>query len=365
MKSFSKFERQHNTSPLAKNAKYMITTNSKALPNLSIRVKNTNSESIMKNIHKFSEDQIKIKDKGRNLKNFKTIHEFFPTKPALSKTDRNSPRTKDSKYIIKKFCNNLETTSNKIMLLLSAFSTNENHTKTSSPIARKHAFSQLGNYVKKPKYLETAFPSQSAKLSDFVIVSTLGSGYFAEVKLTKWKTKYNLPCALKIVSKKTAEKLNQYEHLTNERNLLTTLNHPFIVKWYFLTCDKFLLKVMKVLRIAKIYILRLNIYQVVKFITLLGFFECVISSYRKSLKSDYNAIKFYSAEVGSAIEFLHSKNIAYRDLKSENILIDEHGHARLTDLGFAKELIKNRTMTMCGTPGYLAPEQLEKKGILV
>lgn len=71
--------------------------------------------------------------------------------------------------------------------------------------------------------------------------------------------------------------------------------------------------------------------------------------------------KFYAAEATLALEYLHSKNIIYRDLKPENLLLDRHGHLKITDFGFAKR-VPDKTWTLCGTPDYLAPEVVSNKG---
>ena len=59
---------------------------------------------------------------------------------------------------------------------------------------------------------------------------------------------------------------------------------------------------------------------------------------RNKVKFKSSEAKFYAAEVVLALEYLHGKDIVYRDLKPENILLDEKGHVKLTDFGFAKEL---------------------------
>ena len=72
--------------------------------------------------------------------------------------------------------------------------------------------------------------------------------------------------------------------------------------------------------------------------------------------------KFYLQEILIAIEELHKRDIIFRDLKPDNIVLDEDGHALLTDFGLSKEGIQNfhklEAKSFCGSYAYLAPEMI-------
>jgi serine/threonine protein kinase len=85
---------------------------------------------------------------------------------------------------------------------------------------------------------------------------------------------------------------------------------------------------------------------------------------RRLGKLQENDARLYIAEILLAIQYLHKREIIFRDLKPDNIVIDKDGHCKLTDFGLSKEGIDDNysAKSFCGSLAYLAPEMLERKG---
>ncbi|XP_003218299.1 rhodopsin kinase GRK7 [Anolis carolinensis] len=77
---------------------------------------------------------------------------------------------------------------------------------------------------------------------------------------------------------------------------------------------------------------------------------------------EMNRVIFYSAQITCGILHLHSIQIVYRDMKPENVLLDDNGHCRLSDLGLAVEVKEGKEIRQrAGTNGYMAPEILNEE----
>mmetsp|Transcript_15191 Transcript_15191/g.19711 ORF Transcript_15191/g.19711 Transcript_15191/m.19711 type:complete len:687 (-) Transcript_15191:416-2476(-) len=185
--------------------------------------------------------------------------------------------------------------------------------------------------------------STSAKcLENFKILTVIGKGSFGKVFLVRDKYSGTI-FAMKVLRKDNIIKRNQVEHTRTERSVLGYVKHPFIVglRMAFQTSQK-LFFVLDYCAGGELF------FHLGK----LGKFPEVRA-------------RFYAAEITLALGYVHKFDIIYRDLKPENVLLDDKGHVRLTDFGLSKEGISNNSSganSFCGTPEYLAPEILSRSG---
>uniref|UniRef100_A0A1L8DLW5 non-specific serine/threonine protein kinase n=1 Tax=Nyssomyia neivai TaxID=330878 RepID=A0A1L8DLW5_9DIPT len=175
-------------------------------------------------------------------------------------------------------------------------------------------------------------------LENFEFLKVLGKGTFGKVILCREKSTAKL-YAIKILKKEVIIQKDEVAHTLTENRVLRTTNHPFLIslKYSFQTADR-LCFVMQYVNGGEL------------------FFHLS----RDRVFSE-DRTRFYGAEIISALGYLHSQGIIYRDLKLENLLLDKDGHIKIADFGLCKEDITygRTTKTFCGTPEYLAPEVLE------
>lgn len=175
--------------------------------------------------------------------------------------------------------------------------------------------------------------------SDLKELGTLGKGSFGHVTLVQ-DCNNDKTYALKAVSKAMVKDTGQTLHILSEKNVMMSLNHPFIIKLYQTYKDQ-----------NHLYFLLEPVLGGELFTYL-----------REQNKFDEPQARFYAACVVSAFESMHEQEIIYRDLKPENLLIDASGYIKITDFGFAKKIVDGNTYTLCGTPDYLAPEIVAGQG---
>lgn len=191
----------------------------------------------------------------------------------------------------------------------------------------------------------------------------LGSGAFSRVSVV---TEEGSPRAYALKRMRKTAVAQCPEHIFCEQAITRNLTHPFCIRQYGSFQDKYHLyflfdlmpggDLMDVL-VAEAKIVAMRVPK--------GPFQrgCMApqTKFLRGLPED--VARFYVASIVLALEYLHDHNIVYRDLKPENVFIDQQGYPKLGDFGFAKVLdAGKRTYTFCGTPGYVAPENILAHG---
>ncbi|KAF8892113.1 kinase-like domain-containing protein [Infundibulicybe gibba] len=176
-------------------------------------------------------------------------------------------------------------------------------------------------------------------LFHFVLLRCVGKGAFGKVRVVQHKQTRDL-YALKYINKAKCVKMKAVPNVIQERRLLEEVDHPFIVNLRYAFQDDE----------NCFFVLDLMLGGDLRFhLERLG-----------SLPEE--TIRFYVAQLSSALAFLHENGIMHRDLKPDNILLDERGNAHLTDFNIAVHFGERRLTGVAGSMAYMAPEILAKRG---
>ena len=181
---------------------------------------------------------------------------------------------------------------------------------------------------KPPKVVE-----ETITKSSFEFIGIIGRGGFGKVWRVLYKKTKQIYAMKKMSKCKIIDKRSE-RSVKAERDLLSIMNHPFIINMHFSFQDaEYLYIAMDLLTGGDLR------YQIFK---------------QKIFFEDQT--KFFISCIILSLEYIHTNNILHRDLKPENLVFDAKGYLKLTDFGIAKIYRKENNKDTSGTPGYMAPE---------
>ena len=200
---------------------------------------------------------------------------------------------------------------------------------------------ELKKYYPNSKISQKYKSLNGITFNSFELLENLGSGTFGTVFKVRLKSNGNI-YAMKIINKNFLIRNKQLRYAVSECNILKQISSNFItiLHFSFQTPE--------------------NLYMILDYCPGGDLNYHII----QNLFNEQDA-KYYIAELILGIEQIHKKDIIYRDLKPENILIASDNHIKLADFGLAKEGINDHELTksFCGSPAYLSPEMLSRRGV--
>lgn len=170
----------------------------------------------------------------------------------------------------------------------------------------------------------------------------LGQGTFAKVHRAR-DLRTGMSVAIKIIDKEKVLKVGMTDQIKREISVMRLVRHPNIVQLFEVMASK------------------TKIYFVMEYVKGGELFNKVAKG---RLKED--VAKNHFRQLISAVDFCHSRGVYHRDLKPENLLLDENGNLKVSDFGLSALAESKRQdgllHTTCGTPAYVAPEVISRKG---
>ncbi|CAL9187086.1 unnamed protein product, partial [Musa hybrid cultivar] len=180
-------------------------------------------------------------------------------------------------------------------------------------------------------------------LGRFEVGKLLGAGTFAKVYVARNISTDEL-VAIKALDKEKIIKCGLVAHIKREIAILRRVRHPYIVQLFEVMATK------------------TKIYFVMEYVRGGELFSRVAKG---RLRED--TARRYFQQLISAVAFCHARGVFHRDLKPENLLVDENGDLKVSDFGLSAVAEQSRggdglLHTLCGTPAYVAPEVLSRRG---
>ncbi|KAF9080590.1 hypothetical protein BGX23_001926, partial [Mortierella sp. AD031] len=187
---------------------------------------------------------------------------------------------------------------------------------------------------------ETIDFTSEIELSHFHLLRSVGKGAFGKVRVVQHKKTKEI-YALKYINKAKCIRMRAVENIIQERRLLEEVEFSLICNLrYAFQDDENLFMVLDLMLGGD---LRFHL--------------------ERAGPMKEEVVRFYVAEMALALDALHSRRIIHRDLKPDNVLLDEHGHAHLTDFNIAVYYNPTKPLlSIAGSMAYMAPEVLLRKG---